>query len=56
MSYIMVYNKGIKDMFVKIDWDSDDIGDVDELLVVESELESAKIEAIGEMEEESENN
>ena len=26
-------------MFVKIDWDSDDIGDVDELLVVESELE-----------------
>ena len=39
MSYIVVYNKGIKDMFVKIDWDSDDIGDVDELLVVESELE-----------------
>ena len=54
MSYIVVYNKGIKDMFVKIDWDSDDIGDVDELLVVESELESAKIEAIGEMEEEFE--
>tara|TARA_B110000211_G_scaffold53288_1_gene58853 strand:- start:778 stop:945 length:168 start_codon:yes stop_codon:yes gene_type:complete len=49
-----VLNKGIKDMFVKIDWDSDDIGDVDELLVVESELESAKIEAIGEMEEEFE--
>jgi hypothetical protein len=54
MSYIVVYNKGIKDMFVKIDWDSDDIGDVDELLVVESELESAKIEAIGEMEDEFE--
>jgi|TARA_R110000851_G_scaffold295878_2_gene450880 hypothetical protein len=34
-----VLNKGIKDMFVKIDWDSDDIGDIDELLVVESELE-----------------
>ena len=41
-------------MFVKIDWDSDDIGDLDELLVFESELESAKIEAIGEMEEEFE--
>ena len=54
MSYIVVYNKGIKDMFVKIDWDSDDIGDLDELLVVESELESAKIEAIDEMEEEFE--
>ena len=40
--------------FVKIDWDSDDIGDLDELLVVESELESAKIEAISEMEEEFE--
>ena len=40
--------------FVKIDWDSDDIDDVDELLVVESELESAEIEAIGEMEEEFE--
>ena len=40
--------------FVKIDWDSDDIGDLDELLVVESELESAKIEAIDEMEEEFE--
>ena len=46
--------KEIKMSFVKIDWDSDDIGDVDELLVVESELESAKIEAIGEMEEEFE--
>jgi len=54
MSYIVVYNKGIKDMFVKIDWDSDDIGDVDELLVVESELKSAEIEAIAEMEEEFE--
>ena len=43
-----------KIMFVKIDWDSDDIGDVDELLVVESELESAEIEAIAEMEEEFE--
>ena len=41
-------------MFVKIDWDNDDIGDLDELLVVESELESAKIEAIDEMEEEFE--
>jgi hypothetical protein len=41
-------------MFVKIDWDSEDIGDVDKLLVVESELESAKIEAIAEMEEEFE--
>ena len=30
-------------MFVKIDWDSDDIGDVDELLVVESELEKNKV-------------
>ena len=40
--------------FVKIDWDSDDIDDVDELLVVESELESAEIEAIAEMEEEFE--
>ena len=40
--------------FVKIDWDSDDIGDLAELLVVESELESAKIEAIDEMEEEFE--
>jgi hypothetical protein len=46
--------KGIKMSFVKIDWDSDDIGDVDELLVVESELESAEIEAIAEMEEEFE--
>ena len=41
-------------IFVKIDWDSEDIGDVDELLVVESELESARIEAIAEMEEEFE--
>ena len=40
--------------FVKIDWDSEDIGDVDELLVVESELESARIEAMSEMEEEFE--
>ena len=31
-----------------------DNDDVDELLVVESELESAKIEAIGEMEDEFE--
>ena len=40
--------------FVKIDWDSDDIGDLDELLVVESELKSAEIEAMSEMEEEFE--
>jgi hypothetical protein len=46
--------KEIKMSFVKIDWDSEDIGDVDELLVVESELESARIEAIAEMEEEFE--
>tara|TARA_R110000824_G_scaffold343832_2_gene530539 strand:+ start:295 stop:441 length:147 start_codon:yes stop_codon:yes gene_type:complete len=40
--------------FVKTDWDSGDIGELDELLKYESELESAKIEAINEMEEEFE--
>ena len=40
--------------FVKIDWDSDDIGDVDELLMAEELNESAMVEAICEMEEEFE--
>jgi hypothetical protein len=46
-----VLNKGNKDMFVKIDWDNEDIGDLEELLIVD---ESSKDEALSDMEDEFE--